>query len=42
MLKKLLLAALFHDFNHSMGKNTDDMNIIAAKTGIENSYTKII
>lgn len=33
--EELLLAALFHDFNHSMGKNTDDMNIIAAKTGIE-------
>lgn len=31
----LLLAALFHDFNHSMGKEKDDVNIKEAKKGLK-------
>lgn len=30
----LLLSALFHDFNHSMGKEKDDVNIQQAKLGL--------
>jgi len=31
----LLLAALFHDFNHSGGEMTDNINISNAKLGVE-------
>lgn len=34
-LKEMLVAAMFHDFNHSTGKKTDDKNIIDAKKGIK-------
>lgn len=30
----LLLAALFHDFNHSMGENNDEHNVNEAKLGL--------
>lgn len=33
--KNLLIAALFHDFNHSAGEMTDDVNISNAKMGVE-------
>jgi peptidyl-tRNA hydrolase len=32
-MKELLLAAIFHDFNHSGGKEKDDYNIKNAKKG---------
>jgi hypothetical protein len=33
-MKDMLLAAMFHDFNHSEGKLSDDKNILEAKKGI--------
>lgn len=33
-LKEMLLAGIFHDFNHSAGKKTDDKNITDAKKGL--------
>jgi len=33
-VEELLLAALFHDYNHSMGKQTDDINVAEAKKGL--------
>lgn len=33
-MKNLLLAAIFHDFNHSMGKKKDDENIKVVKKEI--------
>lgn len=36
MIKEMLLAAIFHDFNHSAGKLSDDANILEAKKGIRN------
>lgn len=30
----LLMAALFHDYNHSMGKEKDDVNVKDAKKGL--------
>jgi len=35
----LLLAALFHDYNHSMGKHKDDYNISESKKGIKKFIT---
>lgn len=35
MMKEMLLAAIFHDFNHSAGKKTDDKNITEAKKAIK-------
>jgi len=35
MMKEMLIAAIFHDFNHSAGKTTDDKNIKEAKKGVE-------
>ena len=32
--KELLIAALFHDYDHSGGKTTDDKNIEKAKDGV--------
>lgn len=32
----LLVAAMFHDFNHSMGRRDDAYNITQAKKGLEN------
>lgn len=32
--EELLLAALFHDYNHSMGKEKDDYNVTEAKKGL--------
>lgn len=32
--KELLLAAIFHDFNHSAGETSDVFNIMAAKKGV--------
>lgn len=34
--KELLVAALFHDVNHSGGKETDDVNVRVAKDAIRN------
>ncbi len=34
-LEPSLLAALFHDFNHSMGKENDAINVSYAKNGLE-------
>lgn len=34
--KELLFAALFHDVNHSGGKETDDVNVINAKRAVHN------
>lgn len=36
MMKEMLITAIFHDFNHSAGKTTDDKNIEEAKKGIKN------
>lgn len=36
----LLLAALFHDVNHTGGKETDDVNIIKAKESFHNFVTE--
>ncbi len=33
--KHLLLSALFHDFNHSGGKEKDNVNVSLAKKGLE-------
>lgn len=33
--KELLLAAIFHDFNHTQGKEKDDTNIKKAKEGVK-------
>ena len=35
MMKEMLISAIFHDFNHSVGKKTDDKNIEDAKKGIK-------
>lgn len=35
-VEELLMAALFHDFNHSMGKEKDDVNVGVAKTEMRN------
>lgn len=32
----LLMTALFHDYNHSMGKEKDDVNVKVAKNVLEN------
>lgn len=32
--RNLLLAAMFHDFNHSAGKSKDDVNVENAKKGL--------
>lgn len=32
--EELLLAALFHDYNHSMGSQKDDYNVAEAKKGL--------
>ena len=37
---ELLVAALFHDFNHSMGKHKDDWNVAEAISYFENWYTE--
>ncbi len=37
-MKELLIAALFHDFNHSGGEKKDDVNINNAKKGIKNFF----
>lgn len=34
--KEMLMAALFHDVNHSGGKETDDFNVINAKKTVHN------
>lgn len=34
-LRELLLTAIFHDFNHSGGKKTDDVNIKISKKAIK-------
>lgn len=34
MMKEMLLAAMFHDFNHSAGKLTDDLNVVESKKAI--------
>lgn len=34
----LLVAALFHDFNHSQGKQDDEWNVKEAKRGVEKWY----
>lgn len=34
--ESLLLAALFHDFNHSMGRRDDSFNVREAKSGFDN------
>jgi len=34
--KEMLMAALFHDVNHSGGKETDDVNVITAKKTVHN------
>lgn len=34
-IKEMFVAAMFHDFNHSAGKKTDDKNIADAKKGIK-------
>ncbi len=34
-IKEMLIAAIFHDFNHSAGKKTDDKNVADAKKGIK-------
>lgn len=36
--ESLLLAALFHDFNHSMGRRDDSFNITQAKLGVIDFY----
>lgn len=33
-IKEMLLTAIFHDFNHSAGKKTDDKNIAEAKKSL--------
>ena len=33
---EVLMAALFHDVNHSGGKETDDVNVITAKKTVHN------
>jgi hypothetical protein len=38
--KEMLLAALFHDVNHSGGKQTDDINVINAKKTVHNFFHK--
>lgn len=40
----LLVAALFHDFNHSMGRRDDAYNVAQAKIGLENfvKYNTIV
>jgi hypothetical protein len=37
--EELLMAALFHDFNHSMGKEKDDVNVKDAKKGLRKFIT---
>ena len=39
--KLLILAALFHDFNHSQGKLSDDKNIEIALRGFETFINQI-
>ena len=41
-VEHLLLAALFHDFNHSMGRRDDAFNIMEAKSGFEDFYNSSI
>jgi len=38
--KELLIAALFHDYNHSGGKETDDVNITYAIDGVKLFYNE--
>jgi len=39
-MKELLIAAIFHDFNHSAGKTKDGANIKKAKLGVEDFLEK--
>lgn len=39
-MTELLLAAIFHDYNHSGGKEKDDYNIKEAKKGVVNFISK--
>jgi hypothetical protein len=39
-MEELLLAAIFHDFNHTEGKEKDDVNIKKAKEGIRKFVEK--
>lgn len=41
-LYHLLLSALFHDYNHSGGKFTDDINVKIAKAGLRDCIDDII
>jgi len=39
-MKELLIAAIFHDFNHSAGESKDDINVKNAKKGIKEFIEK--
>lgn len=39
-IELLLVVALFHDYNHSMGRRTDDFNVAQAKLGLSNFLTE--
>ena len=34
MAEELLMTALFHDYNHSMGENIDEVNVSKAKNAL--------
>lgn len=39
---KLLVAALFHDFNHTMGESSDDVNIKFAVNGFRDFFMDVL
>ena len=38
----ILLAALFHDFNHSMGERPDSENVEMAIAGVKDFYESVV